>query len=112
LSILSLGHTFGKTTHKTTSSSLENNSVHLPRYLDQHRQIKPGSLNSGNDSDGQERNLLGIKKSKSWIEQITIAKIMVMSPINYLEFAEKDNIIFEFNYKNLVDKVCLFVIGF
>ena len=30
---------------------------------------------------------------------------MVMSPINYLEFAEKDNIIFEFNYKNLVDKV-------
>lgn len=37
---------------------------------------------------------------------------MVMSPINYLEFAEKDNIIFEFNYKNLVDKVCLFVIEF
>ncbi len=30
---------------------------------------------------------------------------MVMSPINYLEFAQKDNIIFEFNYKNLVDKV-------
>jgi len=30
---------------------------------------------------------------------------MVMSPINYLEFSEKDNIIFEFNYKNLVEKV-------
>ena len=72
--------------------------------LDNHNQIQPSSKQ---DADGQERNLLGIKKSKSWIEQITIAKVMVMSPINYLEFAEKDNIIFEFNYKNLVDKVIL-----
>ncbi len=70
---------------------------------DQQKQTQ--GISSGDN--GQERNLLGIKKSKSWIEQITIAKIMVMSPINYLEFAEKDNIIFEFNYKNLVDKVSI-----
>lgn len=41
-----------------------------------------------------ERNLLGIKKSSNWLEDYTIAKIMYINPIYYLELLEEDNVIF------------------
>lgn len=48
---------------------------------------------------------MGVKRNQDWIEEFTIAKVMFMTPINYLEFTDYDNLIFEFNHRNLVEKV-------
>lgn len=33
---------------------------------------------------------------------------MFMNPINYLEFSDYDNLIFEFNHRNILEKVAIF----
>lgn len=35
---------------------------------------------------------------------------MFMTPLNYLEFTDPDNLIFEFNHRNLIEKVAPFSI--
>ena len=52
---------------------------------------------------------MGIKRNQDWVEEFTIAKVMFMTPINYLEFCDYDNLIFEFNHRNLVEKVNYFL---
>ena len=70
-------------------------------YIDANEHVETEESKKANS----DRNLLGIKRNQSWIEEFTIAKIMFMSSINYLEFCDYDNLIFEFNHRNIIEKV-------
>lgn len=71
------------------------------------KMLRQSFSNPPEEEEGKkgERNLLGIKRNKSWLEEFTIAKIMFMTPLNYLEFSDCDNLIFEFNHRNIIEKV-------
>ena len=38
---------------------------------------------------------------------MTIGQIMSMRPLNYIEVSEPDNIVYEFNYRNMIEKVSI-----
>lgn len=51
------------------------------------------------------RNSLGIRINSSWMKELNIGKIMHMTPVNYMALIEPDNIVYEFSYKNIIEKV-------
>ena len=52
------------------------------------------------------RNILGLKVNEDWLSEYTIGKIMHMRPVRYEEIMNPDNIVIEFSYRNIIEKVC------
>lgn len=51
------------------------------------------------------RNILGLRVSSDWVSEYTIGQIMHMRPFRYEDFLGVDNVVMEFSYRNIIEKV-------